>query len=105
MLKQYIDKILVELSLNNLQGDERYEAVAQLADHFNGIIIDTVMTNLDIEQLKRFKELVESDDDEKLDEGISNLVAEIPEIHFKIERAIDTEMQNLKSAKAIMDNA
>jgi regulator of sigma D len=105
MLKQYIDKVLEELSLNNLQGDERYDVVAQLVDHFNGIIIDTVMTNLDIEQLKRFKELVESDDDKKLDEGISNLVAEIPEIHFKIERAIDTEMQNLKSAKAIMDNA
>lgn len=105
MLKQYIDKILEELALTNLEGDDRYEVVAQLVDHFNGVIIDTVMVNLDVEQLKRFKELVESDDDEKLDEGISNLVAEIPEIHFKIERAIDTEMQNLKSAKAIMDNA
>lgn len=105
MLKQYIDKILEELALTNLEGDDRYEVVAQLVDHFNGVIIDTVMTNLDTEQLRKFKELVESDDDQKLDEGISNLVAEVPSINFKIDSAIASEMESLKAAKSIMDNS
>ena len=67
-------------------------------------IIETVMANLNVEQLKQFKGLIEESDEQKLDEGISALVAQIPGINFKIDEAIAQELETLKRAKQIIDN-
>ncbi len=102
MIKEAIDNIIKELDLK-LEGDDRYEVAAGLVEHFQQIILDTVLANLETNQLEEFKNLVEQDDLEKMDEGITNLVASIPGINFKIEEALQLEMESIKRSKAIMD--
>ncbi len=103
MIKEAIDNVLNEMGVNDLQGDDRYEVAAALADHFQTVLIDTVMANLDMEQLEEFQRLAELDDPQKMDEGIASLVAQIPGINFKIEEALELEMETLKKAKSVMD--
>jgi|GEM_PF-1313622 hypothetical protein len=103
MLKESIDKLITELGLESLGEDEKYQVIAQITEHLNQVMIDTLTSNLNAEQLARFEQLTALDDAEKMDEGIAQLTAEVPNIHFKIEEAIEHEMNSLKSAKQVMD--
>lgn len=103
MIKDQIDKILTELNINGLAEDEKLEVVAQLTDHFNKIVLETVLANLNDTQLQEFKEIVDSNDPDKIDEGISLLVAKIPAIDLKLEEAVNAEIAHIKASKAIMD--
>ena len=44
-----------------------------------------------------------NDSEEELDEHITQLAAEVPGLQFKIEAAIQAEMENLKAAKQVLD--
>ncbi|HMR55145.1 MAG TPA: DUF5663 domain-containing protein [Candidatus Doudnabacteria bacterium] len=103
MLKESIDKLITELGLESLGEEEKYQVAAQITDHLNQVMIDTLTSNLNAEQLARFEALTALDDAEKMDEGIAQLTAEIPNIHFKIEEAIEHEMNSLRAAKQVMD--
>lgn len=103
MIKDTINKVLAELNVNDLSEDDKYVVMAQLTEHFNKIIIETVLNNLNDEQLKEFKDMVDLEDPEKMDEGIALIVAKIPAINFKIEEALNEEISHIKAAKAIMD--
>lgn len=103
MIKDTIDKVLTEININGLSEDDKYDVMAQLTEHFNKIIIDTVLNNLNNEELKEFKDLVDLEDPEKMEEGIALIVAKIPAINFKIEEALNNEIAHIKAAKEIMD--
>lgn len=103
MIKDIIEKVLNELNINDLPEDDRYEIMAQLTEHFNRLVVSVVIRNLDTDQLKEFRELVELDDAEKMDEGISMLVAKIPAINVQIEEAINSEIAHIKASKEIID--
>ncbi len=104
MIKDIIHKVLSELNLNGLSEDERFEVMANLMDHFNGIIIQTVMANLNDEQLAEFNAILEKDESEEREEEIAQLVARIPGVDMKIEEALQNEIDTLKASKAIIDS-
>jgi hypothetical protein len=103
MIQDIIQKVLTEIGVNDLPEDDRYAVMAQLTDHFNKLVIGVVINNLNDEQLKEFQELVDLDDPEKMDEGISMLVAKIPAINVQIEEAINNEIIHIKASKEIID--
>lgn len=103
MIKDIIDKVLKELNVNNLSDDDKFAVMEQLTDHFNKIILDTVLSNLNDEQLIEFKNMVDLEDMDKMEEGIALIVAKIPAINFKIEEAINNEIAHIKESKAIID--
>lgn len=103
MIKESIDKMIAELGLESLGEEEKYQVTAQLTEHLNQVVIDTIVGSLNEEQLARFEQLTALDDPEKMDEGIALLTAEIPGVHLKIEEAIEHEISTLKAAKATMD--
>ncbi len=102
LLKQHMNQLLEELGANNMTDDEKYEVTAELISHFNKIIIETVIVNLNDDQIVKFRKAVDSDD-ENLEDNIASIVAEIPDMQFRIEDAISAEIKNLKSAKKVLD--
>ncbi|QQS23194.1 hypothetical protein IPM19_01355 [bacterium] len=103
MIKDIINKALADLNINDLQEAEQYQVMTQLTEHFNQIAIDTVIANLNDEQLAEFKSIVSGGDPEKLEDDLSVLVAKIPAIDLKLEEAINSEIAHIKASKAIMD--
>ncbi len=103
MIKDIINRVLTEIGANDMSEEDRYAVMAQLIQHFNKLVIDVVLNNLNDEQLKEFKELVDLDDQEKMEDGISVLVAKIPAINIQIEEAINNEIAHIKASKEIMD--
>lgn len=98
-----INKMLGDLGVNNVAEAEKYELTQQLMDHFNKIIIETMIVSFDDEQLKQFKEYMDKDSEAELDGHITELAASVLGLQFKIEEAIQNEYENLKSAKQVLD--
>jgi len=103
IIKDRIKNMLTELGINPSDDTHALEMSNQLMDHFNKIIIETLIIRLNDEQLVRFKNYMDMDTDEELDTHITQLASEIPGLQFKIEEAIQAEFETLKAAKAIID--
>jgi hypothetical protein len=103
MIKDIIDKVLKEIHVDWLSEDERYQVMAQLAEHFNKVIIDTILNNCNEDQLREFKTLIDIEDQSKMEEQISLFVAKIPAINYQIEEALNNEIAHIKAAKEIID--
>lgn len=103
IIQDRINKMLNELGVNDVSAEEKLELTQHLIDHFNKIITETLIINLDDDQLKKFKEYSDKDSEADLDAHISELAASIPGLQFKIEDAIQTEFENLRSAKQVLD--
>jgi hypothetical protein len=103
IIKDRINNMLLELGVNPTDETEALEMANQLMDHFNKIVIETLIISLDDEKLAKFKSYMEKDSDEELDAHITELAAQIPGLQFKIEEAIQAEFETLKAAKAVLD--
>ncbi len=103
IIKDRIKNMLSELGMSAGSDAEQQEMNDQLMDHFNKIIIETMIVSLNDDQIKRFKEYMDNDTDEQLDEHMTQLAAEVPGLQFKLEEAISNEFDSLKSAKQVLD--
>jgi division protein CdvB (Snf7/Vps24/ESCRT-III family) len=103
IIKDRINAILTDLAIKPANEAEALEMTQQLINHFDKIILETMIINLDDDQLARFKGYMANDSEEELDEHITQLAAEVPGLQFKIEAAVQAEMENLKAAKQVLD--
>lgn len=99
-----INNILAELNISVSSDEERQEMAASLSEHFNKVIIETLILSLNEEQVARFKDYMASDTNEELEQHVMQMSAEIPGMQFKIEEAIQAEFESLKAAKKVLDN-
>ncbi len=103
MLKDIINRALTELNITNIPEEEKDDVIFQLSEHFNQVILDTIISSLNDEQLLEFKDIVSKDDPNDLDEEVALFVAKIPSVEFAIEEAINAEIAHIKASKAILD--
>ncbi|KKS82657.1 MAG: hypothetical protein UV58_C0007G0006 [Candidatus Wolfebacteria bacterium GW2011_GWC1_43_10] len=91
--------ILEELGIKNLSPEEEKEVINTVLEHFNKVIIETVILNLDDNQVDRFKAALERNN---FEEEITKITAAVPGLADKIEKAVEDEFALLKKAKGIV---
>lgn len=85
-----------ELGLKDLSEKDKKELLDALLDHFNKVIIETAILNLDEEGVRKFRSALGS---RRLEEEVASLCASIPGLADKIEEAVENEFQIIKAAK------
>lgn len=92
------ESLFKELGLTDLEEKEKKEILGAILDHFNKIIIETAILNLDGENLKKFENALKGNN---LEEEITSICAGVPGLAGKIEEAVEKEFQLIKAAKEI----
>jgi len=72
--------------------------MAALVDHFNKVIIETMILNLSDDQLKEFEKVVKENPQE-LEQKVAEMAANVPGLMGEIEKAVQEEILALKLAK------
>lgn len=90
------DYIIQELELTALTPEEQQEITLSIREHLNDLLLETTIANMSDSQIKMFKKELEKD---KVDESvIMQLTAGIPGIKDKIEEALHTEWEIIKTS-------
>jgi len=93
-LQSTADALLHELKLGHLQGKKRKAILDSIVDHFNKVIIVTLLSALSEEKFERFQKALKSTDFEGEIEKIS---AEVPGIGSIVESRIEQEYKLMKA--------
>ncbi|MBI4087721.1 MAG: hypothetical protein HY434_02745 [Candidatus Liptonbacteria bacterium] len=88
--------LLKELGIGDLPDKDKKEVLDALFDHFNKVIIETAILNLDDEGVKKFKAALRG---RHAEDEIASLCAGVPGLAEKIEEAVENEFQLIKAAK------
>ncbi|GEM_PF-5873854 len=99
ILHRHTDAVLLALGVGNLSSHEKVEIMEQIYEHFNKIIIDVAVAELNDEQIKEFSSALNESDAE---ERITTITAHIPGLMGKIEEAVEQEFFIIRSAKGVV---
>ena len=91
------DAILREFRADDLRGEERKQVLNALLEHFEKVITETVILNLDPAGRDKLSQALSEEGN--LDQKISELTASLPGIAEKIEAAVSREFRLLKLAQ------
>jgi hypothetical protein len=103
ILSNDVDALFVELGLTSLSEEEKLDSMEDLIEHFNQIIIETVIINLNDNQLKEFRAAMDEEDEYSVQEKIIDITSRVPGLAEKIEQAVEHELTVLKAAKLVLD--
>lgn len=98
LLLQNLNQILNDLNVKGLDDREKQEVANQLIEHFNRLIMETIVANLNDQQIAEFNQALDESDD-KMQEKITAITAQVPGLAKKIETAVENEVALLKAAK------
>lgn len=97
-LQEYLDSlvsgILTSPNFTNLSDEQREAFVVKINDHFQNIIFDTLVNNLNTEQLTILKNIGLSSPAARV--KIEEFASEIPNFAGKIEQALMMEVEKIK---------
>lgn len=96
ILSRDVRAVLSAIGAENLSEKEKTEIMDQISEHFNKIIIDTAVAELNDEQIKEFHLALDAVDAE---ERITEIAARVPGLLAKIEEAVEQEFEALRFAK------
>lgn len=96
ILSRDVRAVLSAIGAENLSEKEKTEVMEQVGEHFNKIIIDTAVAELNDEQIKEFHSALDAADAE---ERITEIAVRVPGLLSKIEEAVEQEFEILRSAK------
>jgi hypothetical protein len=92
--EQYIDQLLVDLNLANLQGKEKGEVVEMLRSRFAEVVFNTTVRllpeDLKVEYIKA------ASDPDANEKRILEITSQVPELAEGIEAALLFELEALK---------
>jgi len=89
-----IKDLIRELEVLGLSGEEKASFAEKLESYLQRVVLETVLAELDNEQLERFDQAVKSG--ENIEEKISEITEEIPGLAYKIEKRLNNEIGALK---------
>ena len=100
---ELLETIYHEIGLTNMSADDKVQVIDQLSEHFTKLAFDTTINTFNDEQYGRFTYYANNATDlNLLDQQISSIAAEVPDLDNKIMLAIADEVGRLKaSANAI----
>lgn len=88
--KEFEDKIFKDLHLENLPPEEKEKFLEKLTGHVNTIILNTVIENLNEEQLDEIESKMQTaKTDEEKDQIIAEVAKNIPDLDKKIVQELD----------------
>lgn len=102
VFKQDIDALLNEIGVKDLPESEKAEVIAKMLEHFDKLILETVVENLSDEQIGEFNQALDLASP-GMEQEIIAITARVPGLAQKIEAAVRQEIIVLKSAKSQLD--
>ncbi len=91
------EKFLEILGIKPGSEKEKGEILAELTEHFDALILETVVDNLDQKLLAEFKKVHEESPD-KLELWLQERASQIPGLASLIDRAISAEIEAIRSS-------
>ncbi len=99
LLGDQADIILKDLGVGEMNESDKNEVMQQLIQHFQKVILETVVVSLDKEHLQAFKDIMEGPEDQ-IEDKMMVLTATVPGLAEKIQQAIHDEFTVVKAAYA-----
>ncbi len=94
-IESLVSDIISQPNLTNLSPEEKTKYADEIRDRFYNVILDTVIDNLNSEQLAAIKDLpIDSDEMEK---KLTEYSASIPYMYVKFEENLKKEVENIKN--------
>lgn len=88
--------IMADPELSNLPQQEKDQYAQRLRDHFNKLIMDTLLNRLSPEQLAEIEKL--KDNQEEMENKIEEYAASVPNLAKDIEERLNREVEAMKQA-------
>jgi hypothetical protein len=89
------DELLSALGIKTTDATERQAIASELVDHFQELILETVIQNLTDDQAINFRKGLTSKDPES---AIADIAAGVPGLAQKIDQAVEAELAVVRSA-------
>lgn len=106
-LEGYIDSLVLEIlaspNFAALPEDQKQQYAVKIKDHFNNIIFDTLLNNLNTEQLNTLKNLGLSSPEAQI--KMEEFSAEIPNFATLLENALKKEVEFLKNKPELISES
>lgn len=106
-LEGYIDSLVLEILASpnfvSLPEDQKQQFAVKIKDHFNNVIFDTLLNNLNSDQLNTLKNLGLSSPQVQL--KIEEFSAEIPNFATLLENALKKEIESLKNNPQVLSES
>lgn len=106
-LEGYIDSLVLEILASPnfvvLPEDQKQQYAVKIKDYFNNIIFDTLLNNLNSDQLNTLKNLGLSSPQAQL--KIEEFSAEIPNFAAVLENALKREVESLKNKPELISES
>ena len=99
LLEQNLDKVFTEIGVGEMPEADKEEATVELVNHFSNVIMETILTNLNEQQVSEFKAALELESAAR-DEKIAEITSLVPDLSDKIEEAVQRELEVIKAARA-----
>jgi len=101
LIKKEREDLLNALGVSGLSEAEAEEVSVEITEHLERIVMETILANLNDEQLARFEAAIEKGGPE-LDATIMSITASVPGLAEEIERSVGVELEAIKQAKNLM---
>lgn len=95
-IESLVSEIMADPGLNNLPQQEKDQYAQRLRDHFNKLIMDTLLNRLSPEQLSEIEKI--KDQPELLEDKIEEYAASVPNLAQDIEERLNREVEAMKQA-------
>jgi len=94
-LDSLVSEVLTSTDFVNLPEDQKQQYAVKIKDHFNNVVFDTLLNNLNSEQLNILKNLGLNSPQAQV--KIEEFSAEIPNFATLLENALKKEVESLKN--------
>lgn len=102
LYNQDLDALLSEIGVKGLLEPEKSEVAAKMLEHFDRLILETVVDNLSDEQIAEFNQALDLVSPQ-MEQKIIAITSRVPGLAQKIESAVQQEIIVLKGAKSQLD--
>ena len=92
--KQQLEVLIKDLGIDNMPLDEQEKTVELISKRLRSVMINTLVSLMTAEQKKQFSDALL--DDEKMDEKIAEIVADVPNADLMIQTAMEHEYKVIK---------
>lgn len=90
-VEKLTNQIFQDLRLENLSPQKKKEVLAKIQERFNYIILETLLANLNDEDLTKFKKSLQ--DEGLSSEPVAQIASQTPNLAEKIEQRLKQEYQ------------
>lgn len=95
-INNFIDDCLGSEHFVNKSDDEKGQLRERLATHLQGVVLHTLVDNLNMDQLERFNNIDPNSDDAPVE--VEKLASEVPDFITMVDEVLKKEVESIKES-------